>query len=94
MQWDAAYYARLAYCKQRYAPQTQGAEDCFRAWYDADAKIAVSVRAAVAALRAYWVARAAGESPNWLTTQAQVAQLIADLPPLTRQYFERVRGLQ
>jgi len=53
------------------------------------------VRAIVALLRTYWTARAAGESdPGWAETQARVAAIVGDLPPLSREYFERIKGLR
>ena len=94
LQWDDAFHERLKHCRNAHPPRTPAAEQCFGAWYDADRDVDVAVRAAVAVLRTYWTARAAGESdPAWSETQARVAQIVADLPPLPREYFERIKGL-
>ena len=94
-QWDAAYHEQLDECRSLFAPGSAGARACFGGYYDADEHVNTAVRAAVALLRTYWTARAAGErDPSWAETQAQVAQIVADLPPLPREYFERVRGLR
>ena len=93
--YHEAYHEKLADCSMRFAPRTPGAEQCFGAWYDADANVDVAVRSAVALLRTYWTARAAGKSdPGWRETQTRVAALIRDLPPVARQYFERVEGIR
>lgn len=95
LQWDEAYHAQLDECRGLYEPGSTGARVCFGAWYDADRAVETSVRAAVAVLRTYWTARAAGErEPGWAETQAQVAQIVADLPPLPREYFERIKGVK
>jgi hypothetical protein len=95
LQWDERFHERLDECRSQFAPQTPDAEQCFGAWHDADEAVNTAVRAAVAVLRTYWTARAAGlKDPGWAETQAQVAQIVADLPPLPREYFERIKGLR
>ena len=94
-QWHGAYRERLDYCRNAHPPKTPAAEQCFGAWYDANEKVDGAVRAAVALLRTYWTARAAGnKQPGWAETQAQVATILQDLPPLPRQFFERIKGLK
>lgn len=94
-QWDGAYHERLDYCRNAHPPKTPAAEACFGPHFDADEGVDLAVRSAVAVLRTYWTARAAGNrEPGWQETQAQVAQILADLPPLSREYFERIKGLR
>lgn len=93
--YHEAYHAKLDECERLFAPMTPGAEACFGAWYDADAQVDFAVRSAVALLRTYWTARAAGkDDPGWAETQARIAALVRDLPPVARQYFERVQGVK
>ena len=95
LQWDERFHERLDECRSQFAPATPAAEQCFGEWHDADEDVNTAVRAAVAVLRTYWTARAAGsKDPGWSETQAQVAQIVADLPPLPREYFERIKGLR
>lgn len=91
--WHTNYWRRLEDCRSRFEARTPEAEACFGPTYDRDAQVGVFVRASVALLRAYWVARAAGESPDWRLVMTQIAELAADLPPEAREYFERVQGL-
>lgn len=94
-QWDDAYHERLKHCKASFEPETPEAETCFGEWFDADAKVDTALRSAIALLRTYWTARAAGESdPGWRETSTRVAALIRDLPPVARQYFERIKGIK
>jgi hypothetical protein len=95
MQWDRAYREKLDECKDLHEPGTAGARACFGDWFEADRHVETSVRAAVALLRTYWTARAAGKSdPGWAETQRRVAQIVGDLPPLPREYFERIKGIR
>ena len=92
-QWHLRYNERLGQCAEAYPPGSEGAEECFGSYYDADAHVETAVKTVVSLLRAYWVARAAGKSPDWAEVAAQVTKIIRDLPPEARQYFERVKGL-
>lgn len=92
--WDSGYRERLAYCQAQYEPQTPEAEECFGGWYDADAEVEKAVGSVVAILRAYWVARAAGESPSWSEVAAQVQSILSDLPPEAGAIFSRVKGIK
>lgn len=95
LQWDEAFHERLRYCRNTHPPKTPAAEQCFGPWYDADEHVDTAVRSAVAVLRTYWTARAAGErEPGWTETQLRVAQIVGDLPPQARQYFERIKGIR
>ncbi|MEC9048870.1 MAG: hypothetical protein VYA51_12740 [Planctomycetota bacterium] len=95
LQWEEHYRETLADCRNKYPPRTAEAEACFGPTYDADEHVETAVRSAVALLRTYWTARAAGEkNPSWEETQAQVLQIVGDLPPQARQYFERIKGLK
>lgn len=91
--WDAYYRAEASRCEKLHEPQTPEMEACFGATYDADAKVAKAVESAVGLLRAYWVARAAGEKPDIASVLRQVQELVQDLPPEAKKYFDRVRGL-
>lgn len=92
--WDAHYRGRLAYCKARHAPGTDGARECFGPTYEVDARVGAAVHAAVAALREYWHARANGGAPSWADTVRQVRLLLQGLPPEARDYFDRIEGLK
>lgn len=95
LQWHEAYMAKLEECKALYEPGTPGARACFGAHFRAEQQVSKAVRAAVALLRTYWTARAAGKKdPSWAETQRRVAQIVGDLPPLPREYFERIKGLR
>lgn len=91
--WDGYYRSEATRCEARYEPKTPEMEDCFGATYDADAKVAKAVEAAVALLRTYWVARAAGDRPDFAKVVQQVAQILRDLPPEAAAYFDKVKGL-
>ena len=78
--WDAAYRARAEFCESKYEPKTPEMEDCFGAWYDADADVARALETSVAILRAYWRARAAGKNPSWAEVVSQINAALADLP--------------
>lgn len=92
-QWDAVYWERLRYCRSVAAPRTPEAEQCFGAYVAADTKVETAVRTAVALLRAYWTARAAGKQPDWRVVADRVAGIVRDLPPEARQYFEWIQGI-
>jgi len=92
--WDAYYRDRLAYCQQHHAAGTPGAVSCFGPTADADDAVGVAVETAVGLLRGYWVARAAGEHPDFAQVLGQVNAIVADLPPEARQIFQRVKGFQ
>ena len=92
--WDVAYKAKAAECESKHEPATPAMEGCFGAHFDADAKVGIAIEAAVAVLRTYWVARAAGEKPDVKKLAAELSTIIEDLPPEVRVYFDRVKGLK
>lgn len=92
--WDAFYHEKAEECGSKHEPETPEMETCFGGVYDADAKVAEAVQVAVALLRGYWTARAAGEDPDWSKVATRVQALIEDLPPQARGYFERIEGLR
>lgn len=91
--WDVHYRSEAARCEKLHEPKTSGMEQCFGDTYDADAKVATAIQSAVALLRTYWTARAAGEKPDWAETLKQVQAIIDGLPPEAVGYFKRVAGL-
>ena len=91
--WDGHYDSEADRCEKLHDPQTPEMETCFGDTYDADAAVAKVVQSAVALLRGYWVARAAGETPDFASVVAQVQALVDDLPPEAKKYFERVKGI-
>lgn len=92
--WHDAYMQAADDCAAEHAPRTPGMEACFGGWYDADAKVGVVLKSAVGALRAYWVARAAGARPDIRETLRSVHAILRDLPPEARSYFRRVTGVR
>ena len=93
--WHETYSAKLRSCTAQHEPSSDGAEQCFGKMYDADAQVREVITASVQALRMYWRARAAGiDGPSWREVAAQVAALVAQLPPEAVPTFERVRGLR
>lgn len=92
-QWHQAYVERLAYCVSVAEPATPEAEACFGDWYDADAKVQTAVGTSVGVLRTYWTARAAGESGDWAEVARRITEIVADLPPLAAEPFQRVKGI-
>lgn len=88
------YMAKLEECASEAAPATPEAQECFGEWAKTDALVNDILAAAVSTLRAYWIARAAGERPDWAQTMADVTQLIGSMPTLARGYFERVKGTE
>lgn len=92
--WDAVYKAKATECESKHEPATPEMEGCFGAYFDADAKVGTAIEAAVAVLRTYWVARAAGEKPDVKKLAQQLADIIEDLPPEAKEYFDRVKGLK
>jgi len=91
--WDTAYRAQADDCESKFEPATPAMEDCFGDFFDANAKVATAVKAAVAVLRTYWTARAAGETPDWPTVVKEVGKIIEDLPPEAAEYFKKVKGI-
>jgi hypothetical protein len=91
--WDGHYRSEATRCEQLHEPETPEMEACFGHTYDADAKVATAITTAVALLRAYWAARAAGEQPDWKAVAQQVTAIIEALPPEARAYLERVKGI-
>lgn len=91
--WDVEFHHKLDECMQRCEPATPCAEACFGPMFEADKQVFFAVRTMVSLLRGYWVARAAGKSPDWAAVMSQIAQIVGDLPPPARQYFERVKGI-
>lgn len=94
--WDAYYREEAARCEKLHEPQTPEMETCFGATYDADAAVATAIESAVALLRTYWLARAAGQEPDpsWTEIMAEVEQILRDLPPEALEFFQRVRGIR
>lgn len=92
--WDAVYKAKATECESKFEPATPPMEECFGAHFDADAKVGKAIESAVAVLRLYWTARAAGEKPDVKLLAQQLAEIVEDLPPEAKQYFDRVRGLK
>ena len=91
--WDGHYRSEADRCEKLHEPATPEMEACFGASFDADAKIATAVQSAVALLRTYWTARAAGEKPDFGAVVKQVKAIVDGLPPEARKYFDNVRGL-
>lgn len=91
--WDGAYRAKADECESKFEPATPAMEDCFGAFFDANAKVATGVKAAVAVLRTYWTARAAGKTPDWPAVVEEVGKIIEDLPPEAAEYFQKVKGI-
>ncbi len=92
--WDGYYRAEADRCGSLHEPKTPEMEECFGDTYDADAKVAAAVQSAVALLRAYWLARAAGENPDFTELMREVQKIMDDLPPEAWQYFARVKGIK
>jgi len=80
--WDKHYNAELERCKKIAEPETPEAEDCFGDTFDTNQKIGVGIENAVAALRTFWVAYAAGAEPKELRSilSQEVPKILADLP--------------
>lgn len=95
-EWDRLYRDRAVLCESQHKPKTPEMEECFGEWYGADARVEQAVGVAVAALRAYWVARARQVDPAkpWIDVAAEIAGLVSDLPPPARKVFERVKGVK
>jgi len=93
-QWDAHYFQKLKTCQKQFSAGTPEARECFGLTFEANRSAEAAVVAIVTALRVYWTARAAGESPDWKRTAKQIASVVGDLPPDVRQYFERVQGIK
>lgn len=91
--WDGHYNAEADRCEKLHEPETPAMEKCFGHTYDVDAVVATAVKSAVALLRGYWTARAAGKSPDLAKVLAEIQVLVDDLPPEAKKYFDRVRGL-
>lgn len=91
--WDTQYNAEGDRCEKLHDPQTPAMEECFGSTYDANAMVGTVVKSAVALLRGYWIARAAGENPDLAKILTEVQALIDDLPPEAKKYFDRVKGL-
>ena len=91
--WNAAYTARLDYCKAHYAPRTPEATACFGEWYDADQAVGVAIQAAVMVLREYWTLRAQGKNPSYALALQRANDLLKQLPPKAYPYFVRVLGV-
>lgn len=91
--WGAHFNVEANRCEALHEPQTPAMEACFGATYDADAAVAVVVTTAVGLLRAYWIARAAGENPDFAKVLRQVGELVDNLPPEAKRYFDRVKGI-
>jgi hypothetical protein len=91
--WDGHYRSEAARCEKLHEPETPDMEVCFGDTYDADAKVAKAVESAVALLRGYWTARAAGQEPDWSAVAQQVQAILADLPPEATAFFAKVSGL-
>ncbi len=91
--WDGHYRSEAARCEKLHEPKTPEMETCFGDTYDADAKVATAIKSAVALLRTYWTARAAGQKPDWATVMKQVQEILNDLPPEAADYFKKVAGL-
>lgn len=80
--WDKHYNAELERCKEVAQPGTPEAEECFGKTFDTNQKIGVGIESAVAALRTFWVAYAAGADPKQLRSilAEEVPKVLADLP--------------
>lgn len=91
--WDGYYNAEADRCESLYEPKTPEMEDCFGKTYDVNAAVGKVVRSAVALLQGYWIARAAGEHPDFAEIITQIQTMIDELPPEAKQYFDRVRGI-
>lgn len=91
--WDGYYNDEADRCESLHEPKTPEMEQCLGATYDADAAVALVVQSAVALLRGYWIARAAGENPDLTKVLTQIQALIDDLPPEAKKYFDRVKGI-
>lgn len=92
--WDGVYKAKAAECSSQFEPNTPDMEGCFGAHYDADAKVGIVIESAVAALRTYWTARAAGKNPDIKVLAQRLREIFEDLPLEAREMFDRVRGLK
>lgn len=91
--WDGHYRSEAKRCEKLHEPETPEMEVCFGQTYDADAKVETAIKSAVALLRAYWTARAAGKNPNWAQVAQQVKAILDELPPEALAYFEKVKGI-
>jgi hypothetical protein len=91
--WDGHYRTKAEHCEKLHEPETPEMEECFGKTYDANEKVGTAIQSAVALLRAYWTARAAGDQPDWGKVIEEVQKIIDDLPPEAKAYFDKVRGL-
>lgn len=91
--WDGHYRSEAARCEKLHETETPEMETCFGDTYDADGKVETAVKSAVALLRAYWTARAAGQNPDWAAVAQQIKAILDDLPPEAVAYFAKVSGL-
>jgi len=80
--WDEHYNSELDRCKKIAEPETPEAEACFGETFDTNQKIGLGIESAVAALRVFWVAYAAGAEPSKLREilAQEVPKVLADLP--------------
>lgn len=92
--WHGEFVAKLHACEAKHAAGTDSARACFGPMLAADTAVGIAVEAAVAALREYWAARAAGERPDWREVAIRVGGSIAALPPEAAEVFQRVRGVR
>lgn len=79
--WDSYTDAKLEDCRAMNLPTETERRDCIRPTQEADEAVGKAMTAAVAALRAYWVGVAVGESPRELAVHwANLVDAVDDLP--------------
>lgn len=91
--WDEHIDRVIDDCRAKQLPTPAERAECVKRENDIDKKIVdPAVRSAVAALRAFWIASAAGASPQDLKKHlAEFQDAVKDLPP---EFFAGVKKLR
>lgn len=87
--WGEFFVEELEHCKEIAPPKTDEAELCFGDIDKIDKEVATAMEIAVAALRSFWIAYAAGADPKDLAKHlAEIERAVRDLPD---EFFGRLK---
>lgn len=94
--WDEHYNAELERCKKVAEPGTPEAEECFGKTFDANKKIGLGIESAVAALRLFWTAYAAGAEPKELRSilSSELPKIMEDFPDEFFGGLKKAKGIR
>ena len=86
--WDAHYSAVIEGCRAKQLETEEERRGCAGKAIETDEQIGHALETAVAMLRMYWTAKAAGKDPDYMQLMKDIHEILKDLPD---EYFGAIK---